>query len=98
MAGRAAIDAFHQIFSSDEKRRNFWKLYLKPILEHARDRIILETVHTLSDERVVSPEEAEAKYAGVVATGIRLVSGALSESLEKPCRYRADSNRFRSGA
>lgn len=76
---KAADEALQQSFSSGEKRHNLWKIYPRAILGHARDRILCETVRTLSDERIVSQEDAEAKHARVVATGISLLLGIIGE-------------------
>lgn len=76
---KAAQEALNRTFATEEKRHNVWKRHLRSVLEHAQDSILHETVQTLSDERVVSPEEAEAKHARVVATGMSLLLGVSSE-------------------
>ena len=79
LVSRAAQESFQHVFSSEERRRNVWKVYLRPILEHSRASILRETVRTLSDERTVSVDDAEGKYARVVATGISLLQNILSK-------------------
>ena len=74
---KAAEDSFEQRFASQEKRREVWKVYIRSILEHCRNCILRETVRTLSDERTVSQDDAEAKYARVVATAICLLDASL---------------------
>lgn len=70
---KAAQDGFQQAFGTEEKRLNVLKVYIQPILEHCQTSILRETVRTLSDERTVSPDDAEVKYARVVGTGISLL-------------------------
>ncbi|KZF25198.1 hypothetical protein L228DRAFT_63765 [Xylona heveae TC161] len=76
---RAAQDSLRLVFNSTEKFRAVWKIYQQSILEYSRDAILRETVHSLSDERTVSPDEAEGKYARVVATSIALLTELLSQ-------------------
>ncbi|KAI9809452.1 MAG: hypothetical protein M1827_006832 [Pycnora praestabilis] len=76
---RAAQDSFKQVFISSDKMRSVWKAYERPILEYARDAIFRETVQSLNDERTVSPDDAEAKYARVIATGILVILNLLTE-------------------
>ncbi|KAI9882616.1 MAG: hypothetical protein M1823_005635 [Watsoniomyces obsoletus] len=84
---KAAQDAFEQTFLLEEKLREVWRVYQRSILDHAKDCILRETVTTLSDERTVSQDDADAKYARVVATGISLLLGCLdyvpADSLNK---------------
>lgn len=77
---RAAQESFRQVFSTDEKMKNLWNVYQKPLLEHSRNAILKESVQTLSDERTVSPDDAQAKYARVVGSAIMIVSQILGQS------------------
>ena len=81
---RAAQESFRQVFSTEEKMKNLWRVYQKPLLEHSRDVILEETVQTLSDERTVSPDDAQAKYARVIGAAIMVVSHILGQSLLSP--------------
>jgi [phosphatase 2A protein]-leucine-carboxy methyltransferase len=79
LARTAAEESFHKAFPSEEKRRGVYRVYTRAILEHVRDSALRESARTLSDERVTSPDDAEAKYARVVATGISLLASLLCE-------------------
>ncbi|KAI9847349.1 MAG: hypothetical protein M1838_000933 [Thelocarpon superellum] len=74
---RAAQEALEQAFPAKEKIQGLWRAYQRPLLEYARDAILRETVLTLSDERTVAPDDAEAKHARVVGTGASLLSNLL---------------------
>ena len=63
-----------QVFPCEEKLANLWRLYQAPVIVYSLDAITKETVHTLSDERTTSPDDAFAKHARVVATSILLVT------------------------
>ncbi|KAK5165332.1 hypothetical protein LTR04_001330 [Oleoguttula sp. CCFEE 6159] len=76
---RAVQESLKQVFPTQDKLNNVKKAYQQPILEYCRDAITKETAHTLSDERVVSPDEAEAKYARVIATCLSVIVSLLSE-------------------
>lgn len=71
---RAAQESLKQVFSSEDKLANLWRLYQAPIIVHSLDAITKETVNTLSDERTTSPDDALAKHARVVATSILMVT------------------------
>lgn len=74
---KAARESLKQVFSSDEKLKNVWKVYLPSILQYCSEVILKETANTLSDERTVSPDDAFAKHARVVASAIQVVRHAL---------------------
>ena len=74
---RAADEAFRRVFSSEEKKKNVWRLYQISILEYARDVVVKETAHTLSDERTTSPDDSSAKYSRVVSASITMVLNLL---------------------
>jgi len=76
---KAAQDALKQTFNTPEKVYNVSKVFQRDILEYCRDVIQTETVQTLSDERSVSKDDAEATYARVIATSIAVISNLLSE-------------------
>lgn len=67
---KAAHDSVELVFPSAEKVATLKKTFAAPILEYCRDAILYETVKTLSDERTVTGEDAEATYARVIATSI----------------------------
>ncbi|KAK2768232.1 hypothetical protein FQN54_000084 [Arachnomyces sp. PD_36] len=74
---KAARDSFILVFSTEEKRKNVWKVYQSSILEFVEDAILHQTPLTLSDERTIKPDEAEAKHARVVATATLLLNRLL---------------------
>ncbi|GAM85717.1 hypothetical protein ANO11243_037250 [Dothideomycetidae sp. 11243] len=84
---RAATDALHQTFHSQEKVANFAKLLQRSIVEYCRDAVLRETPQTLSDERTVSEEDSSATYNRVVSTSLTTVSTLITtlapEELQK---------------
>ena len=76
---RSASDALKQVFPSEEKLANVWRVYLPNILEFCRDAITKESVQTLSDERITSPDEAAGKYARVISTSVSALQHVLSK-------------------
>ncbi|KAI9830833.1 MAG: hypothetical protein M1819_005358 [Sarea resinae] len=74
---RASQTSLKSVFPTEEKLRTIWKAYQGPILEYSRDAVLRESVLTLSDERTVSPDDAEAKYARVVGTSVSVVVNLL---------------------
>ena len=74
---RAADESSRRVFSSEEKMKNVWRLYQISILEYARDVVVKETAHTLSDERTTSPDDSSAKYSRVVSASIMMVMNLM---------------------
>lgn len=83
LVAKAAQDALEQVFPTADKLRALRKAYQEPILEFVRSAIEKDTPQTLSDERSVSPDEAAAKYARVIAASIGLLSSLLAELQEQ---------------
>jgi len=77
---KAARESFNRVFPIEDKMRAIWKVYHLPILEYSRGAILRETVQTLSDERTVSPDDAEAKYARVVGSNISVITHLIGKS------------------
>lgn len=73
MASNAAKESLKQVFSTEEKMKNVWAVYLGSIMEYCSDALFKETIKTLSDERTVSPDDAFAKHARVVAAAIHVM-------------------------
>ncbi|KAL5364697.1 hypothetical protein BJX96DRAFT_168501 [Aspergillus floccosus] len=84
---RSALESFTRVFSNEEKRSGVWKIYQSSILDFVDDVILQQTPQTLSDERTVKPDDAEAKYARVVATALllfnRIIGNSSHQDLEK---------------
>ncbi|EEA25585.1 hypothetical protein TMatcc_006184 [Talaromyces marneffei ATCC 18224] len=78
LVSRLVVESISQVFPTDEKRNGLWKIFQTSILEFVDDVILHQTVLTLSDERIVKPDDAEAKYARVSATAILLLNRILS--------------------
>ena len=74
----ATQSSLRQVFNTPEKIQSIRKAYQQPILEYCRDAIDQETVLTLSDERTVTPDDAEAKYSRVISACISLVGSLIS--------------------
>ena len=73
MVSLAAKDSLKQVFQTEEKMKNLWRVYQASILGYCSDAVYKENIHTLSDERTVSPDDAFAKHARVVAAAIQAV-------------------------
>ena len=96
---RAAQESLRQVFASEEKLLNLWRLYQASIVAYSLDAITKETVYTLSDERTTSPDDAFAKHARVLATGILLVTHLIGQHVSseigfKACAHETYSRRF----
>jgi hypothetical protein len=74
---RAALESFMQVFTTEEKRNGVWKVYQSSILDFVDDVILQQTPQTLSDERTVKADDAEAKYARVVGTALLLLNRVI---------------------
>ncbi|KAL4934255.1 ubiquitin-protein ligase RKR1 [Aspergillus undulatus] len=80
---QSAVDSITRVFTTDEKRKGVWKVFQTSILDFVDDVILQQTPHTLSDERTVNPEDAEAKYARVVGTAILLFNRILGNTTKE---------------
>lgn len=76
---RAAQESVVRAFPTEEKRQSLWKVYRSAIFEFVIDAVLEQTAQTLSDERTVRPDEAEAKHARVVATALQVFNQLLGE-------------------
>ncbi|KAL8926416.1 MAG: hypothetical protein Q9208_002959 [Pyrenodesmia sp. 3 TL-2023] len=81
MVSNAAKESLRHMFQSDEKLKNVWRAYLGSILQYCSGVILKETALTLSDERTVSPDDAFAKHARVVASAIHVVRHAMGKRI-----------------
>lgn len=82
-ASKAALEALTGVFPSPEKVAGLRKTFHEPVLEYCRDAVLHETVQTLSDERTVSKDDAQATFARVVATSLAVISSLLSTLAEE---------------
>ncbi|KAF2124162.1 RING zinc finger protein-like protein [Dothidotthia symphoricarpi CBS 119687] len=74
----ATQGSLRQVFTTPEKVQGIRKAYQQPILEYCRQAIDKESTTTLSDERTVSPDDAEAKYSRVISACIALLGSLLA--------------------
>ncbi|KAH5107178.1 E3 ubiquitin protein ligase listerin [Parastagonospora nodorum] len=87
----ATQSSLRQVFNTPEKIQNIRKAYQQPILEYCRDAIDKESTATLSDERNVTPDDAEAKYSRVISACISLLGSLLSNlPREELSKYQTD--------
>ena len=77
VVARSARESFSKVFASHEKQEGVWKTFHRPILEYCKDAILNESPKSLSDERTVSPDDADAKYARTVGTALLTVVRAV---------------------
>ncbi|KAF1925875.1 uncharacterized protein M421DRAFT_7637 [Didymella exigua CBS 183.55] len=92
---RAVVDATQKalrlVFATPDKLQNIRKAYQQPILEYCRDAVTKETVATLSDERTVGPDDAQAKYSRVVSACVALLGSLLANlAPEEIARFQPD--------
>lgn len=76
-AGKAASDALAIVFPTQDKIDGLRRTFQESILQYSKDALLNETVQTLSDERAVSTDDAQATHARVLATSIAVVSSLL---------------------
>ncbi|KAK5137975.1 hypothetical protein LTR08_005772 [Meristemomyces frigidus] len=86
-AAKAAQSALTLVFPTADKVAGLRKTFSAAIMEHCRNAVLHESVQTLSDERTVSPDDAEGTYARVIATSLAVIASLLgqfsSEQLSK---------------
>jgi hypothetical protein len=92
---RAVVEAtqnsLRQVFTTPEKIQNIRKAYQQPILEYCRDAVDKESITTLSDERTVSADDAQAKYSRVISACIALLGSLLANlAPEELSKYQSD--------
>lgn len=87
----ATQNALRQVFTTPAKVQNIRKAYQQPILEYCRDAVDRESVTTLSDERTVSADDAQAKYSRVISACIALLGSLLANlAPEELAKFQAD--------
>jgi E3 ubiquitin-protein ligase listerin len=79
LVSRSVVESVSQVFPTEEKRLSLWKVFQTSILDFVDDVILHQTALTLSDERIVKPEDAETKFARVSATAILLFNRIMSK-------------------
>lgn len=91
---RAALESFTNVFTTEEKRNNVWKIYQSSILDFVDDVILHQTALTLSDERTVKRDDAEGKYARVAGAAILLFNRVLGMFSISILKYSLSNNSF----
>lgn len=77
---RCALESFTNVFSTETRRSNVWKIYLNSTLDFIDDVLLHQTPLTLSDERTTKRDDAEAKYARVAGTALLLLNRILGRT------------------
>lgn len=89
-SARATLESLLKVFKSEEKLKTIWKAYHAAILEFCKTSVASESVYSLSDERWVVPDDAEAKFARIMATCClavaHLITNQPSEELDESYR------------
>lgn len=91
---RSALESLAQVFPTEEKRKNVWRIYQSSILDFVDDVILQQTPLTLSDERTVKPDDAQAKYARVAGTALSLFNRILGWSVCTLCQMHEPNLKF----
>jgi hypothetical protein len=87
----ATQTSLRQVFNTAEKLQSIRKIYQQSILEYCRDAIDKESPKTLSDERTVTKDDAEAKYSRVISACVSLLGSLLANlQPEELSKYQAD--------
>ncbi|PWW74572.1 hypothetical protein C7212DRAFT_358891 [Tuber magnatum] len=78
-SAKAAGESLNAVFGTQEKIRSVWAAYQQGVLDYCSNVIENETVNSLSDERQFSSDEAESKFARVIATCVHTVAHLISQ-------------------
>jgi hypothetical protein len=87
---RAASDGIASFLDTEEKVLLFWRKCQPQILSYAHEAIE-EKPDTLSDERTVSPDDAQAKYDRVIGASLSLVLNLLKKLGDGDIKKQQDS-------
>ena len=88
---REAQESFVKAFSTEEKQQGVWRTFQEPIIEYATGAILKESPQTLSDERTVSPDDADSKYSRAIG-GAVLTAMTLLDTLPQDQLTRAEAS------
>lgn len=83
-SARAIKESLLKVFKTEARLDGIWKALQAEILGFCRATVVSETVNSLSDERWVGPDDAEAKFARVMATCCLAVAHLISTQDLKP--------------
>ena len=83
MVATTTQQSLSSVFTTPEKRESLYTVFLDHILDFIYNLIAHESVESLSDERYVSKEEAEAKYYRTLRSGIATLSHLVLNVLPK---------------
>ena len=76
---RSAFEALSEVFVTEEKLLGVRRAYQEQILRYCTIVVSDETAQSLSDERVVTVEDAESKHARVITSSVCLLSDLLNK-------------------
>lgn len=88
---RSAQDAIKRVFSTEGKQQGVWKAFRDPILEYCSAAALNESPNTLSDNRTVSPDDAEAKYSRAIGGALLTIATLLEVLPVEDTEKRGDS-------
>ena len=71
---RVALDSFQTVFDNDKKREIVYERYTGDILKYVSDVLLNETAATISDERFITAEDRETRWALVVGMCLTTLS------------------------
>nr|POE74411.1 e3 ubiquitin-protein ligase listerin [Quercus suber] len=74
---KAAQEGLTVVFPTPEKIVGLKRTFQESIIEYCRDALLHETSKTLSDERSVTPDDAEAVFARVLASSLTVMANLL---------------------
>ncbi|ODQ54733.1 hypothetical protein SAICODRAFT_5929 [Saitoella complicata NRRL Y-17804] len=88
---RTALTTFTSVFPDPQKQTAVYRVYHRTILTFCIEVLLRETVNSMSDERYVTPEDAESKYGRVVMQAMGVV-GVLLAEIEEGVRKKEEDN------
>lgn len=89
--GKAASDSLTAVFPAQDKVDGLRRTFQESILQYCKDALLNETVQTLSDERAVSADDANATHARVIATSIAVISSLLEHLPDNEISKQSDT-------
>nr|POE47999.1 e3 ubiquitin-protein ligase listerin [Quercus suber] len=78
VVAKAAQEGITTIFPTPEKVMGLKKAFHASIVEYCKDALLHESIKTLSDERSVTADDAEATYARVLASSLTVMADLLN--------------------
>ncbi|MCJ1333028.1 hypothetical protein MMC10_009722 [Thelotrema lepadinum] len=85
-SARSAQESIVKTFPTKEKQQGVWESFQEQIVEYAAGAILKESPQTLSDERTVSPDDADSKYSRAIGGAVLTVMALLDTLPEDQIR------------